>query len=138
MTTHGRKGSAPCGPEGHGAPVHEQEPTKIRIRPRLNAELVDQALRLGLDLSRIVDDALIREIKAERRQRQPARVQDRDGGDGTGSGTTETLQNGGLFTPQLAPFTDDQTRFDHSRDVTQPDFSITIQSGDHHDRPVQE
>lgn len=42
---------------------------KIKIRPRLNAEMVDAARRLGLDLSRIVYDALIREIEAERRRR---------------------------------------------------------------------
>lgn len=61
---------------------------KIKIRPRLNAEMVNEALRLGLDLSRIVDEALIREIEAERRRRQVDRGGDREGGAGTGSGTT--------------------------------------------------
>ena len=88
MTTHGRKGSAPCGPEGRGAPV--QEPTKIRIRLRLDALLVGEARRLGLDLSRIVDEALVRETEAERCRRQADRDQDREGGDGTGSSTEET------------------------------------------------
>ena len=83
-------GRPPCGPEGRGAPVPQQEPTKIRIRPRLNGELVNEARHLGLDLSRIVDEALVRETEAERRQGQPARDQDREGGDGTASSTTET------------------------------------------------
>lgn len=63
---------------------------KIKIRPRLNAEMVDAARRLGLDLSRIVDEALTREIEAERRRRQADRDQDREGGDGIGSTTTST------------------------------------------------
>ena len=90
MITDGRKGGAPCGPEGRGAPVHEQEPTKIRIRPRLNAELVNEARRLGLDLSRIVDEALARETEAERRRRQADRNQDCEGDNRTESGTEET------------------------------------------------
>lgn len=61
---------------------------KIKIRPRLNAEMVDAARRLGLDLSLIVEEALVRENEAERRRRQVD--QDRDGGAGTGSSTTET------------------------------------------------
>jgi len=63
---------------------------KIKIRPRLNAEMVDAARRLGLDLSRIVHDALIREFEAERRRRQADLDQDCEGGDGAGSSTTET------------------------------------------------
>lgn len=63
---------------------------KIKIRPRLNAEMVNAARRLGLDLSRIVHDALIREFEAERRRRQADLDQDREGGDGTASSTTET------------------------------------------------
>lgn len=89
MITDGREGGAPCGPEGHGAPVPQQEPTKIRIRLRLDALLVGEARRLGLDLSRIVEEAMIREIEAERRRRQADRVQDQDR-DGTESRTTET------------------------------------------------
>lgn len=63
---------------------------KIKIRPRLNAEMVDAARRLGLDLSRIVHDALIREIEAERRRRQADRDQNREGTAGTGSSTADT------------------------------------------------
>lgn len=63
---------------------------KIKIRPRLNAEMVNAARRLGLDVSRIVDEALTREIEAERRQRQADRGGDRERGDGAGSGTAET------------------------------------------------
>ena len=63
---------------------------KIKIRPRLNAEMVDEARRLGLDLSLIVEEALVRETEAERRRRQADRDQVREGGDGTGSSTTET------------------------------------------------
>lgn len=67
-----------------------QNPMKIKIRPRLNAEMVNEARRLGLDLSRIVDEALVRETEAGRRRRQADRDQDREGGDGTGSSTEET------------------------------------------------
>lgn len=63
---------------------------KIKIRPRLNSEIVKEARRLGLDLSRIVEDALIREIEAERLRRQLDRGGDREGGDGTGSSTAVT------------------------------------------------
>lgn len=63
---------------------------KIKIRPRLNAEMVNEARRFGLDLSLIVNEALVRESEAERRRRQADRDQDREGGDGTGSTTTET------------------------------------------------
>lgn len=90
MITDGRKGDAPCGPEGHGAPVPARKPTKIRIRPRLNGELVNEARHLGLDLSRIVEEAMIREIEAERRRRQAHRDEDREGDNRTGSGTEET------------------------------------------------
>lgn len=90
MITDGRKGAAPCGPEGHGAPAPQQEPTKIRIRPRLNAEMVNEARCRRLDVSRIVEEALTREIEAERRRRQAHRDEDREGDNRTGSGTTET------------------------------------------------
>lgn len=63
---------------------------KIKIRPRLNAEMVNEARRLGLDVSRIVDEALVRETEAERRRRKVDRDQDREGGAGTGSITAET------------------------------------------------
>jgi hypothetical protein len=90
MTTHGRTGAAPCGPQGHDASAPQQEPTKIRIRPRLKAKMVIEARRWGLDLSRIVEEGLVREIEAERRRRQADRDQDCEGGNGTGSSTEET------------------------------------------------
>lgn len=61
---------------------------KIKIRPRLNAEMVDEARRLGLDLSRIVDEALIREIEAECLRLKADRDGNREGG--AGSSTAET------------------------------------------------
>jgi post-segregation antitoxin (ccd killing protein) len=70
--------------------MSEQDPMKIKIRPRLNAEMVNEARRLGLDVSRIVDEALVREIEAERHRRQVDRGGDHEGGDGTGSGIAET------------------------------------------------
>ena len=70
--------------------MSEQDPMKIKIRPRLNAEMVNEARRLGLDVSRIVDEALTREIEAERRRRQANLDQDREGGDETGSSAAET------------------------------------------------
>ena len=90
MITDGRKGGAPCGPEGRGAPVPEQEPTKIKIRLRLDALLVGEARRLDLDGSRIADEVLTREIEAERHRRQTDRGGDRESSDGAGSSTTET------------------------------------------------
>lgn len=63
---------------------------KIKIRPRLNAEMVNEVHRLGLDVSWTVDEALTRKIEAERRRRQVDRDKDREGGDGTSSSTTET------------------------------------------------
>jgi post-segregation antitoxin (ccd killing protein) len=63
---------------------------KIKIRPRLNAEMVAAARRLGLDVSRIVDEALIREIEAERLRFEADRGGNREGGDGTGSSTPLT------------------------------------------------
>ena len=70
--------------------MSEQDPMKIKIRPRLDTKLVAEARALGLDLSRIVDEALTREIEEERRRRQADLDQDREGGDGTGSSTAET------------------------------------------------
>jgi post-segregation antitoxin (ccd killing protein) len=60
---------------------------KITIRPRLNAEMVAAARRLGLNLSRIVDEALVREIATERLRREADRGGNREGGDGTRSST---------------------------------------------------
>jgi post-segregation antitoxin (ccd killing protein) len=90
MITDGRKWGVPCGPKSHAAPVSARKPTKIRIRPRLNGELVNEASHRGLDVSRIVEEALIREIEAERRRRQADRDQDCEGDNRTGSGTTKT------------------------------------------------
>tara|TARA_R110000850_G_scaffold258347_1_gene384861 strand:+ start:116 stop:310 length:195 start_codon:yes stop_codon:yes gene_type:complete len=63
---------------------------KIKIRPRLDAEMVDEARRLGLDLSRIVGEALIRETEAELLRCQVHRSGDRESGDGTRSCTAAT------------------------------------------------
>ncbi len=90
MITDGRKGGAPCGPEGHGAPLPARKLTKIRIHPKLNVEMVIEARRWGLELSRIVDEALVRETEAERRRRKVDRDLHREGGAGTGASTTET------------------------------------------------
>jgi post-segregation antitoxin (ccd killing protein) len=56
----------------------------------LKAKMVIEARRWGLDLSRIVEEGLVREIEAERRRRQADRDQDCEGGNGTGSSTEET------------------------------------------------
>ena len=57
---------------------------KIKIRPRLDTNLVAEARALGLDISRIVEEALIREIEAERIRRLENRAEDRasDGASG--------------------------------------------------------
>jgi post-segregation antitoxin (ccd killing protein) len=57
---------------------------KIKIRPRLDTKLVAEARALGLDISRIVEKALIREIAAERIRRQTGQAGDREGGDDPG------------------------------------------------------
>jgi len=54
---------------------------KVKIRPRLDAKLVADARALGLDISRIVEEALIRETDAERIRLQTGQAQNRDGGD---------------------------------------------------------
>ncbi|WP_022704684.1 hypothetical protein [Pseudorhodobacter ferrugineus] len=61
---------------------------QIKIRPRLNAEMVDEARRLGLDLFRIVDEASIREIEAECLRLKADRGGNREGC--AGSSTAET------------------------------------------------
>ena len=63
---------------------------RIKLSVTLNTDLVDEARRLGLNLSRILEAALIREVAAERLRRQADRNEDREGGDGTGSSTAET------------------------------------------------
>jgi post-segregation antitoxin (ccd killing protein) len=52
---------------------------KIKIRPRLDALLIAEARALGLDISRIVEEALIRKIEAERVRRLENRAEDRAG-----------------------------------------------------------
>jgi post-segregation antitoxin (ccd killing protein) len=54
---------------------------KIKIRPRLDTNLVAEARTLGLDISRIVEEALIRETAAESIRRQTGHAGNRDGGD---------------------------------------------------------
>lgn len=60
---------------------------KIKIRVRLSSEKVNEACRLGLDLSQIVDQALIRHIEAECLRRLEDRAGGSEGCDGTGSST---------------------------------------------------
>lgn len=57
---------------------------KIKIRPRLDTKLVAEARALGLDISRIVEEVLIREMAAERIRRQTGQAGDREGGDDPG------------------------------------------------------
>jgi post-segregation antitoxin (ccd killing protein) len=63
---------------------------RVKVSLKLSTDLVDEARRLGLNLSRIVEAALIREVATERLRRQVDRNEDREGGDGTGSSTAET------------------------------------------------
>jgi post-segregation antitoxin (ccd killing protein) len=62
---------------------------RVKVSVTLSSDLVDEARSLGLNMSRIVETALIREVAAERLRRQADRAGDREG-DGTGSSTTET------------------------------------------------
>lgn len=50
---------------------------KIKIRPRLDTKQVAEARALGLDISRIVEEALIRETAAERIRRQTGEAENR-------------------------------------------------------------
>ena len=61
---------------------------QIKIRPRLDSKQVAEARALGLDISRIVEEALIRETDAERIWRQTGQAGGREGG--AGSSTAET------------------------------------------------
>jgi post-segregation antitoxin (ccd killing protein) len=61
---------------------------KIKIRPRLDTKLVVEARALGLDISRIVEEALVRDIEAERLRFKAERGGVREGG--AGSSTAET------------------------------------------------
>jgi post-segregation antitoxin (ccd killing protein) len=61
---------------------------KIKIRSRLDTKLVAEARALGLDISQIVEETLIREMAAERIRRQTGQAGGREGG--AGSSTAET------------------------------------------------
>lgn len=63
---------------------------RVKVSVTLSTDLVDEARRLGLNMSRIVEAALIREVAAKRLRRQEDRNEDREGGDGTESTTIET------------------------------------------------
>ncbi len=56
----------------------------------LSNDLVDEARRLGLNMSRIVEAALIREVAAERLRHEADWNEDREGGDWTRSSIPET------------------------------------------------
>lgn len=62
---------------------------RVKVSVRLSSDLVDEARRLGLNMSRIVEADLRREVAAERLRRQVDRAKDHEG-DGTGSTTGET------------------------------------------------
>jgi post-segregation antitoxin (ccd killing protein) len=62
---------------------------RVKVSVTLSSDLVDEARSLGLNMSRIVETALIREVAAERLRRQADRAEDRED-DGTGSSTSET------------------------------------------------
>lgn len=62
---------------------------RVKVSVTLSADLVDEARRLGINMSRIVEAELRREVAAERRRRQADRAEDREG-DGTGPSTGET------------------------------------------------
>ena len=79
----GRRGLYLLRPGCHVEPVSDGDPMKIKIRLKLNAEMVSEARHLGLDLSRIVEEGLTQEIEAERRRRQIDLAGDREGGDPT-------------------------------------------------------
>lgn len=57
---------------------------QIKIRPRLDTKQVAEARVLGLDISRIVEEALIRETAAERIRQQVGQAMNREGGDNPG------------------------------------------------------
>lgn len=56
---------------------------RVKVSVILSTDLVDEARRLGLNLSRIVEAALIREVAAERLRRQADRPEPRDDGENT-------------------------------------------------------
>jgi post-segregation antitoxin (ccd killing protein) len=57
---------------------------QIKTRPRLDTKQVAEARALGLDISRIVEEALIREMAAERIRRQTGQAKNREGGEDPG------------------------------------------------------
>ena len=77
MISDSRSGP-PCGKGCHLAPVPADRPIRIKIHPRQDAKQVAEARALGLDISRIVDEALIRETAAERIRRQAGEVVNRE------------------------------------------------------------
>lgn len=62
---------------------------RVKVSVTLSSDLVDEARRLGLNMSRIVEADLRREVAAERLRRQVDRAKECEG-DGTGSTTGET------------------------------------------------
>lgn len=54
---------------------------RVKVSVTLSTDLVDEARRLGLNLSRIVEAALIREVAAERLRQQADRPEPRDDGE---------------------------------------------------------
>lgn len=62
---------------------------RVKVSVTLSSDLVDEARSLGLNMSRIVEAGLRREVAAERLRRQADRAEERKG-DGTGSSTAET------------------------------------------------
>lgn len=57
---------------------------QIKIRPRLDTKQVAEARALGLDISRIVEEALIREMAGERISWQTGQAMNREGDDDPG------------------------------------------------------
>jgi len=62
---------------------------RVKVSVTLTTNLVDEARRLGLNMSRVVEAALIWKVATERLRRQADRAEDSDGGDGTRSSTAE-------------------------------------------------
>lgn len=54
---------------------------RVKVSVRLSADLVDEARRLELNMSRIVEAALIQEVAAERLRRQADRAEPRNDGE---------------------------------------------------------
>ena len=54
---------------------------RVKVSVTLSSDLVDEARRLGLNMSRIVEAALVREVAAERLHRQAVRAELQDDGE---------------------------------------------------------